>query len=99
MPIRQFRPITASSRFRSVADFSEITREEPEKSLVEPLKKTGGRDNHGHISMRRRGGGHKRKSRINDFNGDQFGVTESVKGVEYDPNRRARIGLVEYAVG
>src|SRR5213079_488673 len=58
MPIRQFRPVTASSRFRSVPDFSEITREEPEKSLVEPLKKSGGRDNHGHISMRRRGGGH-----------------------------------------
>jgi large subunit ribosomal protein L2 len=99
MPIRQFRPITASSRFRSVADFSEITREEPEKSLVEPLKKTGGRDNHGHISMRRRGGGHKRKYRVVDFRRDKFGVSATVKEIEYDPNRSARIALVEYADG
>ncbi|HEY2856620.1 MAG TPA: 50S ribosomal protein L2 [Gemmatimonadaceae bacterium] len=99
MPIRQFRPVTASSRFRSVPDFSEITREEPEKSLVEPLKKSGGRDNHGHISMRRRGGGHKRKYRIIDFRRDKFGVTATVKEIEYDPNRSARIALVEYGDG
>ena len=99
MPIRQFRPVTASSRFRSVPDFSEITREEPEKSLVEPLKKSGGRDNHGHISMRRRGGGHKRKYRIIDFRRDKFGVTATVKEIEYDPNRSARIALVEYSDG
>jgi large subunit ribosomal protein L2 len=99
MPIRQFRPVTASSRFRSVPDFSEITRTEPEKALVEPLKKSGGRDNHGHISMRRRGGGHKRKYRIIDFRRNKFGVTASVKEIEYDPNRSARIALVEYADG
>ena len=99
MPIRQFRPVTASSRFRSVPDFSEITRTEPEKSLVEPLKKSGGRDNHGHISMRRRGGGHKRKYRIIDFRRDKFGVAATVKEIEYDPNRSARIALVEYADG
>jgi large subunit ribosomal protein L2 len=99
MPIRQFRPVTASSRFRSVPDFREITREEPEKSLVEPLKKTGGRDNHGHIAMRRRGGGHKRKYRIIDFRRDKFGVAATVKEIEYDPNRSARIALVEYADG
>jgi len=99
MPIRQFRPITASSRFRSVADFSEITRTEPEKSLVEPLKKSGGRDNHGHIAMRRRGGGHKRKYRIIDFRRDKFGIAATVKEIEYDPNRSARIALVEYADG
>ena len=99
MPIRQFRPITASSRFRSVPDFSEITRTEPEKSLVEPLKKTGGRDNHGHIAMRRRGGGHKRKYRIIDFRRDKFGIAATVKEIEYDPNRSARIALVEYADG
>jgi large subunit ribosomal protein L2 len=99
MPIRQFKPVTASSRFRSVPDFSEITRQEPEKSLVEPLKKSGGRDNHGHISMRRRGGGHKRKYRIIDFRRDKFGVTATVKEIEYDPNRSARIALVEYADG
>jgi large subunit ribosomal protein L2 len=99
MPIRQFRPVTASSRFRSVPDFSEITRTEPEKALLEPLKKSGGRDNHGHISMRRRGGGHKRKYRIIDFKRDKFGVTGTVKEIEYDPNRSARIALVEYADG
>jgi large subunit ribosomal protein L2 len=99
MPIRQFRPVTASSRFRSVPDFSEITREEPEKSLVEPLKKSGGRDNHGHISMRRRGGGHKRKYRIIDFKRNKFGVAATVREIEYDPNRSARIALVEYADG
>ncbi|PYP68952.1 MAG: 50S ribosomal protein L2 [Gemmatimonadetes bacterium] len=99
MPIRQFRPITSSSRFRSVADFSEITRTEPEKSLVEPLKKSGGRDNHGHIAMRRRGGGHKRKYRIIDFRRDKFGIAATVKEIEYDPNRSARIALVEYADG
>jgi large subunit ribosomal protein L2 len=99
MPIRQFRPITASSRFRSVPDFSEITREEPEKSLVEPLKKSGGRDNHGHIAMRRRGGGHKRKYRIIDFRRDKFSVAATVREIEYDPNRSARIALVEYVDG
>ena len=99
MPIRQFRPITASSRFRSVADFSEITRTEPEKSLVEPLKKTGGRDNHGHIAMRRRGGGHKRNYRVIDFRRDKFGIAATVKEIEYDPNRSARIALVEYVDG
>ena len=99
MGIRQFRPITKGTRFRSVSDFSEITRTEPEKSLTEPLKKSGGRDNHGHISMRRRGGGHKRKYRIIDFRRDKFGVTATVREIEYDPNRSARIALVEYADG
>ena len=99
MPIRQFKPVTASSRFRSVADFSDITRVEPEKSLVEPLKKSGGRDNHGHISMRRRGGGHKRKYRIIDFKRERFGISATVREIEYDPNRSARIALVEYADG
>ena len=98
MPIRQFRPVTASSRFRSVPDFSEITRTTPEKALVEPLKKTGGRDNHGHIAMRRRGGGHKRKYRIIDFRRDKHS-TATVKEIEYDPNRSARLALVEYPDG
>src|SRR5687768_15592990 len=99
MPTRQFKPVTAGTRFRSVPDFSEITRSEPEKSLLEPLIKSGGRDNHGHISMRRRGGGHKRKYRIIDFKRNKFGVTAVVKEIEYDPNRSARIALVEYADG
>ena len=99
MPIRQFRPVTASSRFRSVPDFSEITREEPEKSLVEPLKKSGGRDNHGHIAMRRIGGGHKRKYRIIDFKRNRLGQPATVREIEYDPNRSARIALVQYEDG
>ena len=99
MPTRQFKPVTAGTRFRSVPDFSEITRSEPEKSLTEPMGKTGGRDNHGHISMRRRGGGHKRKYRIIDFKRNKFGVTAIVKEIEYDPNRSARIALVEYTDG
>jgi large subunit ribosomal protein L2 len=99
MPIRQFKPVTKSSRFRSVADFTEITRSTPEKSLVEPLKKSGGRDNHGHIAMRRIGGGHKRKYRIIDFKRNRLGQPATVREIEYDPNRSARIALVEYADG
>jgi large subunit ribosomal protein L2 len=99
MGIRQFKPVTKGTRFRSVSDFSEITRTTPEKSLLEPLKKSGGRDNHGHISMRRRGGGHKRMYRIIDFKRNKAGVTGVVKEIEYDPNRSARIALVEYADG
>jgi large subunit ribosomal protein L2 len=99
MGIRQFKPVTKGTRFRSVSDFSEITRTQPEKSLTEPLKKSGGRDNHGHISMRRRGGGAKRKYRVIDFKRNNFGVTGTVKEIEYDPNRSARIALVEFADG
>ena len=99
MAIRQFRPVTKSTRFRSVSDFAEITRTTPEKSLLEPLKKSGGRDNHGHISMRRRGGGHKRQYRIIDFRRNKFGMPATVREIEYDPNRSARIALVEYTDG
>ena len=99
MGIRQFKPVTKSSRFRSVSDFAVITRSTPEKSLTEPLKKSGGRDNHGHISMRRIGGGHKRKYRIIDFKRNKFGMVATVREIEYDPNRSARIALVEYTDG
>jgi large subunit ribosomal protein L2 len=99
MGIRQFKPVTQGTRFRSISDFAEITRTTPEKSLVEPLKKSGGRDNHGHIAVRRRGGGHKRMYRRIDFHRDRFGVVATVKEIEYDPNRSARIALVEYADG
>ena len=95
MPIRQFKPVTPGTRGRSVADFTEITRTTPEKSLTEPLKKSGGRDNHGHISMRRIGGGHKRKYRIIDFKRNKFGVPGTVRHIEYDPNRSEPIALVE----
>ena len=99
MGIRQFKPVTKSSRFRSVSDFAVLTRSTPEKSLTEPLKRSGGRDNHGHISMRRIGGGHKRKYRIIDFKRNRFGMVATVREIEYDPNRSARIALVEYADG
>jgi large subunit ribosomal protein L2 len=99
MGIRQFKPVTKGTRFRSVSDFSEITRSTPEKSLTEPLTKSGGRDNHGHISMRRIGGGHKRKYRIIDFKRNKHGVPATVREIEYDPNRSARIALVEYTDG
>jgi large subunit ribosomal protein L2 len=99
MGIRQFKPVTKGTRFRTVSDFSEITRTTPEKSLTEPLKKSGGRDNHGHISMRRIGGGEKRKYRIIDFKRNKQGVAAIVRHIEYDPNRSARIALVEYADG
>jgi large subunit ribosomal protein L2 len=99
MGIRQFKPVTKGTRFRAISDFTEITRSTPEKSLTEPLKKSGGRDNHGHISMRRIGGGHKQKYRIIDFKRNKFGMTATVREIEYDPNRSARIALVEYEDG
>ena len=99
MPIRQFKPVTKSSRHRSVSDFSEITRSTPEKSLVEPLTKSGGRDNHGHIAMRRRGGGHKRRYRVIDFKRNKVGMPAIVEHIEYDPNRSARIALVKFEDG
>ncbi|HVZ76481.1 MAG TPA: 50S ribosomal protein L2 [Gemmatimonadaceae bacterium] len=99
MGIRQFKPVTKGTRFRTVSDFAEITRSTPEKSLLEPLKKSGGRDNHGHIAMRRRGGGHKRMYRVVDFRRDKAGMPAVVREIEYDPNRSARIALVQYEDG
>jgi large subunit ribosomal protein L2 len=99
MGIRQFKPVTKGTRFRSVSDFSEITRTTPEKSLLEPIKKSGGRDNHGHIAMRRRGGGHKRMYRRIDFKRNKAGMPAVVREIEYDPNRSARIALVQYGDG
>jgi large subunit ribosomal protein L2 len=99
MGIRQFKPVTKGTRFRTVSDFTEITRSTPEKSLTAPLTKSGGRDNHGHISMRRIGGGHKRKYRIIDFKRNKFGMPAVVREIEYDPNRSARIALVQYEDG
>lgn len=99
MGIRQFKPISAATRFRSVSDFSEITRTEPERSLVEPLRRTGGRNNKGHITTRHQGGGHKRRYRRIDFRRDKFGVPAKVATIEYDPNRTCRIALLTYADG
>src|SRR5450756_3209295 len=99
MAIRQFKPVTPSSRFRSVSGFSEITRTTGEKSLMESRTRSGGSDNHGHIAMRRIGGGHKRMYRIIDFKRNKFGMQATVREIEYDPNRTARIALVEYEDG
>ncbi len=100
MPVKKFKPYTPSRRFMTVADFSEITKTEPEKSLVEPLKKTGGRNNQGRITIRFRGGGHKRLYRIIDFKRrDKEGIPAKVAAIEYDPNRSARIALLHYADG
>ena len=99
MGIRKFRPMSAGTRDRSVSDFADITRSKPEKSLVEAKKRTGGRNNKGHISMRRRGGGHKRRYRKVDFKRQKSGVPARIAQVEYDPNRTARIALLHYADG
>lgn len=99
MSIRQFRPITAGTRFKSVSGFDEITRGTPEKSLVEPLPKSGGRNNQGHITSRHRGGGHKRQYRRIDFKREKYGIPARVAEIEYDPNRTARIALLVYADG
>lgn len=100
MPVKKFKPYTPSRRFMTVADFSEITKTEPEKSLVKPLKKTGGRNNQGRITVRFRGGGHKRLYRIIDFKRwDKAGIPAKVAAIEYDPNRSARIALLHYRDG
>ena len=99
MPVKKFRPITPSLRFKTVSSFEEITKDTPEKSLVEPNKKSGGRNNRGRITIRRRGGGHRRKYRRIDFKRDKVGVPAVVHSIEYDPNRSARIALLHYADG
>lgn len=99
MPIRSYKPTTPSRRFRSVSTFEEITRDRPERSLVEPLKKSGGRNNQGKTTARFRGGGSKRLYRRIDFKRDKIGVPGKVATIEYDPNRTARIALIHYADG
>ena len=100
MGIRKYKPTTPGRRGSSVADFVEVTRSEPEKSLVRPLSKTGGRNNTGRITTRHIGGGHKQAYRIIDFKRyDKDGVPAKVAHIEYDPNRTARIALLHYADG
>ena len=99
MGIKNYKPTTPGRRGASVSDFADITTSKPEKSLLAPLKKTGGRNNHGHITCRFRGGGHKRRYRIIDFKRNKDGVPAKVKTIEYDPNRSARIALLVYADG
>ena len=99
MSIKQFRPITPGTRFRMVSGFDEITRDTPEKSLLEPKNRTVGRNNHGHLKSLHRGGGHKQQYRIIDFKRNKFGIPGKVSEIEYDPNRSARIALIVYADG
>ena len=99
MAIKRFRPITPSLRFRTVPTFEEITSTKPEKSLLEPLKKTGGRNNKGRITAYQRGGGHKRHYRRIDFKREKYGISARVASIEYDPNRSARIALLHYVDG
>jgi large subunit ribosomal protein L2 len=99
MPVKKFRPITPTLRFKTVSDFAEITRDYPEKSLVEPLRRTGGRNNLGRVTAWQKGGGHKRAYRKIDFKRDKIGIPAKVESIEYDPNRSARIALLYYADG
>lgn len=99
MGVRQFRPTSPGTRLRSVSDFAEITHDEPERSLVEPLRSRGGRNNQGHVTVRFRGGGHKRRYRRIDFKRNKPGIPARVATIEYDPNRTSRIALLVYADG
>lgn len=99
MPLKTFRPVTPSNRYKELPSFEEITKTTPEKSLTRPLKKSGGRNNQGRITCRHKGGGHKRKYRLIDFKRNKTDVTATVLSIEYDPNRTCRIALLEYADG
>ncbi|GAB4174547.1 MAG: 50S ribosomal protein L2 [Calditrichia bacterium] len=99
MAIKKYKPITPGQRFKTSDTFSDVTKKAPEKSLTVDLNKTGGRNNQGRVTLRFRGGGHKRKYRIIDFKRDKRGIPATVKAIEYDPNRSARIALLTYADG
>ena len=97
MSVRKLKPITPGQRFRIVNEYSEVTTSKPEKSLLKPMKKSGGRNNQGRMTMRYKGGGHKRRYRVIDFKRDKFDVTGVVTSIEYDPNRSAFIALITYS--
>jgi large subunit ribosomal protein L2 len=99
MGIKSFKPTSAARRFYTVSDFKEITKSEPERSLIEKQNSTGGRNNTGRITSRFRGGGHKQRYRLVDFKRDKIGIPATVAAIEYDPNRTARIALLHYADG
>jgi large subunit ribosomal protein L2 len=99
MALKKFKPTSPAQRYKTVTDFSVLTKKPPEKSLLEPVKRTGGRNNHGHITSRRMGGGHKRRFRRIDFKRDKHGIPAKVASLEYDPNRSAFISLLHYADG
>jgi large subunit ribosomal protein L2 len=99
MGLKKFRPVTPALRHTLLPDYAEITRSKPEKSLTQPIRKSGGRNNYGHVSMRWIGGGHKQRYRIVDFRREKDGVPAKVASIEYDPNRSARIALLQYVDG
>lgn len=99
MPVKLYKPTSPGRRGMSVTTFDEITRTEPEKSLLAPIRQKAGRNNQGRVTVRHRGGGHKQRYRIIDFKRDKHGITAKVSSIEYDPNRTARIALVTYADG
>ncbi len=99
MGIIRYKPTSPGRRFQSVSDFEEITSTTPHKPLLRPLKKSGGRNVYGRITLRRRGGGHKRKYRVIDFKRNKIGIPSTVASIEYDPNRSARIALLKYRDG
>ncbi len=99
MAVRQFKPTSPGRRFMTISDFAEITRSEPEKSLLAPIHRTGGRNNNGRITTRHQGGGHKRRYRVIDFKRRKDGVPAKVASIEYDPNRTTRIALLHYVDG
>ena len=99
MGIKKFKPVTPTLRYRTVSDFTEITTSKPEKSLLAPLNKSGGRNNRGRITSRHRGGGHKRRYRVIDFKRNKLNIEAKVATIEYDPNRSARIALLHYVDG
>lgn len=99
MPLISRKPTSPGRRFQTASDFAEITRSEPEKSLVKPLKKSGGRNSYGRVTTRHRGGGHKRRYRLIDFKRNKLEVPAKVAAIEYDPNRTVRIALLHYLDG
>jgi large subunit ribosomal protein L2 len=99
MGLKSYKPTSAGRRLMTVSDFAEITKTKPEKKLTRALKKTGGRNVHGHITTRHMGGGHKRRYRVIDWRRDKDGVPAKVAAIEYDPNRTARIALLHYKDG
>ena len=96
MALKKLKPVTPGTRFYTISSFEEITKSKPEKSLLKPLKKSGGRNNTGRITSRFIGGGHKRMYRVIDFKRDKIGIEGKVESIEYDPNRSARIALIKY---
>ena len=99
MPLRKRKPTSAGRRFQTVSDFSDVTKSEPEKSLLAPISRSGGRNSYGRKTARHRGGGHKQQYRLVDFKRDKDGIPAKVAGIEYDPNRNARIALLHYVDG